>query len=860
MKNQALELHSPLPKSFKVCKEKSKEKQKEAKRKTEDSSCSLLWHFWSTSRSPFSTCYISFQSSGSQESNASNRVRFGAEMMKIWPSEDNCIKLRDNFARWKSSQTASEGFSSKDERLKPFKFLKVWMLCDGLDAIPWKFLAPGRSRAPRPVYDQMYMPQTLALPYYASQALRDPRFPTRPQDSHAMLLILAVRHAIEPGFSEAYRSRVVNCSRSQAATLADSTSVQDGSALCIPLGAWTRDRSMHRFEACRPGFDRLGFDPELIMPDVIYEMSGVTLGSKMPAPFRLVPEAGVNVEEVQAPCVDDPQTLDVRYILRGGRVMRQPPPAAARLVEDTSAPEESLLASSSTHRDVLIRALSQIRVKTTTSPEGLIHMMPVGQATCIVFSDDDLPQEGSDHTRSLYISVGCSGRRVPFVLLDNGSALNVCPLATAMPSDTPLLTSVPPLRPFARMIALGGRSWVLRIPTSFNLLLGRPWIHRAEAIPSSLHQNVKFIHDGWVIVVQFVGDMLISAEPVLEISHADDDIFLTRFTFDEVQTLKMEDFCRDFVVMSFDQHSSTVVLDIMRSMSYLPDMGLGRRQHGPSEFMAFLDRDVPFGLGFIPTEAAYRHMARLHRERVRARLTHTPFYYPVRPYTMSLADYFVRASESRAPSDGIIGGLSTTQEIDEHGTFLEIGDIVDRVVPRDEYVDEMFAMSLSQTEEIALPELASPFDLFGVSVLQIAEEIQVAPALEVVEDVIVAVGLFDGLVGLVEGASDFVDPPLSFDVLSRFVSRHDYVSDFSSMDLSTFEYLPVSHVIDLSAPSSPTSQIFDIDDEIAQHDSNDDSSSASDSGPVDERISPAVGDTKIVDFGTADQPRELRIG
>ncbi|RVW21887.1 hypothetical protein CK203_111772 [Vitis vinifera] len=28
----------------------------------------------------------------SQESNASNRVRFGAEMRKIWPSEDNCIK------------------------------------------------------------------------------------------------------------------------------------------------------------------------------------------------------------------------------------------------------------------------------------------------------------------------------------------------------------------------------------------------------------------------------------------------------------------------------------------------------------------------------------------------------------------------------------------------------------------------------------------------------------------------------------------------------------------------------------------------------------------------------------------------
>ncbi|RVW59790.1 Gag-Pol polyprotein [Vitis vinifera] len=80
------------------------------------------------------------------------------------------------------------------------------------------------------------------------------------------------------------------------------------------------------------------------------------------------------------------------------------------------------------------------------------------------------------------------------------------------------------------------------------------------------------------------------------------------------------------------------------------------------------------------------------------------------------------------------------------------------------------------------------------------------------------------------------------------------------MDLSIFEYLPVSCDIDLSAPSSPTSQIFDIDDEIAQHDSDDDSSSVSDSDPVDQRVSPAVGDTEIVDFGTADQPRELRIG
>ncbi|WKA05482.1 hypothetical protein VitviT2T_023446 [Vitis vinifera] len=501
-------------------------------------------------------------------------------------------------------------------------------------------------------------------------------------------------------------------------------------------------------------------DPEPIMPVGIYETSGVTLEPQMPAPFRLIPEATFVQAATSEPLTFTRYSVQAPYILIPD--VEEPPPAAARPVEGTSASQEevraeddeilkqlqstqarisiwSLLASSSTHRDALTRALSQIRVDTTTTPEGLIHMMTAGRATCIVFSDDDLPPEGSDHTRPLYISVGCSGRRVPSVLLDNGSALNVCPLATAIalgyaPSDFGPSTQTVRAYDSTRRKVMGTLEielligpatfvaifQVLRIPTSFNLLLGRPWIHRAGAIPSSLHQKVKFIHDGQVVVVQSVGDMFIAAEPVLEISHTDDDLFLTGFTFDEVQTVEIEDFCRDFVAMSFDRHGSTVVLDIMRSMSYLPGMGLGRRQHGPSEFIAIPDHDVPFGLGFIPTEADYLYMACLLKERVRARLTHTPFYYPLRPYTRSLADYFVRASEPHAPSDGIVGGLSTTQEaelqclvqqlrlrdgapgpstsvliapsspdrtslmtlcfpdeIDEHGTLAEVGDVVD---------------------------------------------------------------------------------------------------------------------------------------------------------------------------------------
>ena len=90
------------------------------------------------------------------------------------------------------------------------------------------------------------------------------------------------------------------------------------------------------------------------------------------------------------------------------------------------------MATSSTHRDALIRALSQIRVETSTTPKGLIHMMTVDRATCIMFSVDDLPPEDSGHTDPLYITVVCSGHRVSSILLDNGSTLNFCPLAIAV--------------------------------------------------------------------------------------------------------------------------------------------------------------------------------------------------------------------------------------------------------------------------------------------------------------------------------------------------------------------------------------------------------------------------------------------
>ena len=245
----------------------------------------------------------------------------------------------------------------------------------------------------------------------------------------------------------------------------------------------------------------------------------------------------------------------------------------------------------------MIRALSQIRVDIATTPKGLIHFLTTNRATCIIYSDDDLPPEGSNHVQPLFIDVAYSSRRVSSVLLDNGSALNVCPLVTTIVlgfSSTDFGPSSQTVRAYDRTqrTVIGTLNThvmirpvrysilfkALRIQSSFNLLLGHPWIHEAGVIPSSLHQKVKFIHEGSIIMIQPEKDVVTSSELMLHINHSEDDLHLTRFTFNEVQVVNLKDDSKDLVPMSFDQHSNTLVLSMMKGISYIPGLGLGHCQ------------------------------------------------------------------------------------------------------------------------------------------------------------------------------------------------------------------------------------------------------------------------------------------
>ena len=80
------------------------------------------------------------------------------------------------------------------------------------------------------------------------------------------------------------------------------------------------------------------------------------------------------------------------------------------------------------HREALVLALDQKRISMSCTPEQMVGALTETPLGTIIFSDDDLPLEGRDHHRALFIKAEVKGKITCCVMVDNGSAINVCPL------------------------------------------------------------------------------------------------------------------------------------------------------------------------------------------------------------------------------------------------------------------------------------------------------------------------------------------------------------------------------------------------------------------------------------------------
>ncbi|GAU38952.1 hypothetical protein TSUD_363910 [Trifolium subterraneum] len=190
----------------------------------------------------------------------------------------------------------------------------------------------------------------------------------------------------------------------------------------------------------------------------------------------------------------------------------------------------SLLVNSDAHREALMKVLDQVYVDhdVTLGQFGSI----VGNVTAcnnLSFSDEELLEKGRDHNLALHISVICKSDALSNVLVDTGSSLNVMSKITL----DKLAYRGASLRPSALIvkafdgsrksvigeidlpISVGPHEFqitfqVMDIQASYSCLLGRPWIHEAGAVTSTLHQKLKFVREGKMVIVNGEEALLVS--------------------------------------------------------------------------------------------------------------------------------------------------------------------------------------------------------------------------------------------------------------------------------------------------------------------------------------------------------------
>ena len=145
----------------------------------------------------------------------------------------------------------------------------------------------------------------------------------------------------------------------------------------------------------------------------------------------------------------------------------------------------------------------------------------------LAFSVEELPPKGATHTRPLQITIDCIGAKVPMVLIDNGSALNVCSFRTALTIGLDVETIIPsPLTirtyentsrkvmgTFKAPCNISALETIMEfhvmdITPNYNLLLRRAWLYPIGAIPSSLHQKMKIPWKGGIAMVIDDGKIL----------------------------------------------------------------------------------------------------------------------------------------------------------------------------------------------------------------------------------------------------------------------------------------------------------------------------------------------------------------
>ena len=179
---------------------------------------------------------------------------------------------------------------------------------------------------------------------------------------------------------------------------------------------------------------------------------------------------------------------------------------------------------------MLVRVLNEAHVAKDIFVEGFGGLINnITANNYLAFAEEEIHAEGRGHNRALHVSVKCMDHVMAKVLIDNGSSLNVMPKSTLEKFSF----NASHLRPSSMVVCAfdGSRQkvrgeinlpvqigpqtcqvtfQVMDINPAYSCLLGRPWIHSVGVVPSTLHQKLKFVMEGHLVIVSGEEDVLVS--------------------------------------------------------------------------------------------------------------------------------------------------------------------------------------------------------------------------------------------------------------------------------------------------------------------------------------------------------------
>ncbi|XP_027062881.1 uncharacterized protein [Coffea arabica] len=304
------------------------------------------------------------------------------------------------------------------------------------------------------------------------------------------------------------------------------------------------------------------------------EVSAVTRSGKDASPFEAaIPFQASNSEPPAKPTITEKEALDFLKRLQRSEY---------NIVEKLSkSPAQismlDLLFSSDTHRNALLEVLTKARIPKDISVDNFSHV--VGNVLFtkqIAFSDDELPAEGT-------VVRGFDGaQREPIGEVD---------LVVEMgPAQFQITCQV------------------MHFPSVYNVLLGRPWIHKSGAVPSSLHQLLKFVVNDKLIPIFAEEDCLVITDSECKEESSRNATVTPYSTADivSVSWITKEE-------RALSKASVMMAKEMIRG-GYEFDKGLGRDLQGIRKPVEIVEKKDSFGLGFRPTTKDIREM----KERKRA--------------------------------------------------------------------------------------------------------------------------------------------------------------------------------------------------------------------------------------------------